>query len=136
MNNVCLVGNMTRDPEIKHLPSGTIVCEMGVAVNDRKPDGNGGYTDYAHFFDVTCFGKLAENCGQYLSKGKKVGITGKLEQQRWEADDGSKRSRVKITAFNVEFLTPKDQDGSSSSQGAYADEPKIAGGPQDDDIPF
>jgi single-strand DNA-binding protein len=139
VNKAMFVGNLTRDPELRQTGSGTSVCELSVAVNDRKPDGNGGYEDYPHYLDVVVWGKQGENCAQWLSKGKKVAITAKIEHQRWEKD-GQKHSRVKFVAepFGVDFLTPRsDSDGGSSNQfipagqSAGAD---FAGA--DDDIPF
>lgn len=134
MNTVCLVGNLTRDPELRHLASGTSLCELSIAVNDRKPDGNGGWTDYPHYFDITTWGKVAENCSQFLAKGKKVAVTGKLEQDRWQNEAGENRSKVKVNAFQVDFLTPKgDSGGSPAAQATGADFPTSAA---DDDIPF
>lgn len=108
INRVTVVGNLTRDPEVKELPSGTKVAELGIAVNDRrKVDGD--WTDVVSFFDVTVFGNQAEACGQYLSRGKPVAVDGKLEQQRRETPEG-KRSKVKIIANQVQFLGSKDDD--------------------------
>lgn len=107
INRVTLVGNLTRDPEVKELPSGTTVAELGIAVNDRrKVDGD--WTDVTSFFDVTVFGHTAEACGKYLSRGKPVAVDGKLEQQRWESSEGQKRSKVKIIANQVQFLGGRD----------------------------
>lgn len=108
LNRVTIVGNLTRDPEVKELPSGTIVAELGVAVNDRRKQ-DGEWTDHASFFDVTVFGHTAEACGKYLSRGKPVAVDGKLEQQRWEKD-GQSRSKVKIIASQVQFLGGRDDD--------------------------
>jgi single-strand DNA-binding protein len=134
VNKALIIGNLTRTPELRHTSGGTAVCEFSVAVNDRKPDGNGGYEEYAHYFDVVVWGKQGENCAQWLDKGKKVGVTGKLDHQRWEKD-GVKHSRVKIIAepFGVDFLTPRDGNGASPS-GASTTAPDFQGA--DDDIPF
>jgi len=107
MNRVILTGNLTRDPEIKQANSGVAICELGVAVNDRKKI-NGEWTDHASFFDVTVFGHTAEACGKYLSRGKPVAVDGKLEQQRWEKD-GEKRSKVVVIAQQVQFLGGRDE---------------------------
>ena len=101
MNTVNIIGNITKDIELRYTPNGTAVVTLSIAVNERR-----GEEDYASFFDVIVFGKQAENCNQYLSKGKKVGVTGRLRQERWEKD-GAKRSKVVIIAERVEFLTPK-----------------------------
>lgn len=136
MNQVAIIGNLTRDPELKHTPSGAAVCDMRVAVNDRRKDGDE-WVDVPYFFNVTAWQTLGERCAQYLSKGKRVGVTGKLTWREWEASDGSKRQSVDIVAFAVDFLTPKGEEGSSSggSSSTYADEPRVDG-PVDDDIPF
>jgi len=128
VNSVNIIGNLTRDPELRTTPSGMAVGSLGVAVNDRvKKDGE--WTDAAYFFNVTVWGAQAESCAQYLSKGKKVGISGKLTWREWEGDNG-KRTAVEITAHHVEFLTPKGE-GESGGYTAPA-----ASTPADDDIPF
>lgn len=111
MNSVSIIGNLTRDPELRHTPSGTAVCNLGVAVNDRVKRG-GEWQDTAYFFDVTVWAGQGESCAQYLSKGKKVGITGKLTWRSWEdKETGAKRSKVEIVANSVQFLTPRSDDG-------------------------
>ena len=85
MNSVHLIGNLTRDPELRSLPSGTSVCKMRLAVNTRRKDGEQ-WVDKANYFDVTAFAGRAENAAQYLSKGSRVGVTGRLESREWEAD--------------------------------------------------
>ncbi len=99
MNSVNIIGNLTRDPEVRQTPSGTSVCEFSIAVND-------GYGEKQHtsFIDVTAWQKQAENVGKYLEKGSKVGVEGSLRQDRWEASDGGKRSKLKVNAFRVHFL--------------------------------
>lgn len=146
MNSVNLVGNLTRDPELRTTPSGQSVANLGIAVNDRKKTATGEWEDYAHFFNITCWGQLAENCAQYLTKGKKVGVSGKLEYRSWE-QDGQKRSAVEITAFQIDFLTPKSESGVGggggsdewrSAQPAATNRfvPAAASSSGDDDIPF
>lgn len=129
MNVVTLIGNLTRDPELRTIPSGTSVCDLGVAVNERVKKGDE-WVDEPVFVDVTVWGAQADNCAQYLSKGKKVGITGRLRWHSWEAQDGTKRSKLDVTASRVEFLTPKGDGGSGER---YEPEP---GSTSDDDIPF
>ena len=101
---VTLVGNLTRDPELRQTPSGTSVCQFGVAVGRRYKDASGQWTDKASFFDVVVWGQQGENSAQYLTKGRQVAIDGRLEQRSWEAQDGSKRSKVEIIAENVVFV--------------------------------
>jgi single-strand DNA-binding protein len=114
VNVVALVGNLTRDPELRHTPSGTAVSTLRIAVNDRVKR-QGEWTDAAYYFDVVVWGKQAENCTEWLAKGKKVGVTGKLTWREWEAQDGSKRQSVEIVANTVEFLTPRSENGGRAS---------------------
>jgi single-strand DNA-binding protein len=139
INRVVLVGNLTRDPELRHTPGGTPVCSLRVAVNDRKRDESGNWVDAPNYFSVSVFGNQAENCAQYLSKGRPVGIDGKLRWREWQQQDGSKREAVEIVADSVQFLGARgDGDGGGNQfvpAGAAqesADFPAAA----DDDIPF
>ena len=145
INRVVLVGNLTRDPEMKHLPSGTALCSLRIAVNTRRKDESGQWTDKPNYFDVSVWGAQGESCGQYLSKGRPVAIDGRLEWREWEATDGSgKRQAVEIVADNVQFLGSRsDGDGgggggqfvpAGASQSNAADFPSQPTG--DDDIPF
>jgi single-strand DNA-binding protein len=112
LNTVALIGNLTRDPELRHTPSGTAVTTLRVAVNDRVKR-QGEWTDASYFFDVIVWSSQAENCAEWLAKGKKVGVKGKLTWREWEARDGSKRQSVEIVADTVQFLTPRSEDGQS-----------------------
>lgn len=106
INRVCITGNLTRDPELRTLSSGTAVCSLRIANNQRaKIDGE--WTEKAHYFDVTVWGKTGENCAEYLSRGRPVAIDGRLEYREWETDDGGKRNAVQIVADNVQFLASK-----------------------------
>jgi single-strand DNA-binding protein len=144
INRVVLVGNLTRDPEMKHLPSGTALCSLRIAVNTRRKDESGQWTDKPNYFDVSVWGAQGESCAQYLSKGRPVAIDGRLEWREWEATDGSgKRQAVEIVADNVQFLGSRgDGDGgggggsfvpAGAAQPSAADFPSQ---PADDDIPF
>lgn len=110
INTVVLSGNLTRDPEAKALPSGTFVVDFSLAVNGYIPN-KGPKVDY---FDITCFGKLAEAIAEYLQKGSHVCLSGRLEQQRWESE-GQKRSRVKVIADRVEFPPKGHSEGDDDS---------------------
>lgn len=146
INRVTLVGRLTRDPELQTLPSGTPVLRLGLAVNGRMQDGAGQWVDKPNFFDVKVFGNQAEFLGQHLAKGRRVGIDGRLDWSSWEAQDGSKRSKVEVVAQSVQFLDSRSDagDGSGSgSGGGYIPSdaaPAPAGdfptSPTDDDIPF
>jgi single-strand DNA-binding protein len=139
INRVVLVGNLTRDPELRHTPSGTPVCSLRVAVNTRRKDESGQWVDKPNYFDVTVWGQQGENSAQYLSKGRPVAIDGRLEWREWEAQDGSKRQAVEIVADSVQFLGGRME---GEAQAAYVPAGATAGGddfpssPTDDDIPF
>jgi single-strand DNA-binding protein len=143
INRVTLVGRLTRDPELRHLPSGSPVLQLGLAVNGRQKDEAGNWTDKPNFFDIKVFGNQAEMLSQHLAKGRRVGIDGRLDWSSWEAQDGSKRSKVEVVAFQVQFL---DSRGDGGEQGQYipasdvtADRSDFApagAAAADDDIPF
>ena len=142
INRVVLVGNLTRDPELRHTPGGTPVCSLRIAVNSRRRDESGQWTDKPNYFSVSVFGNQAESSAQYLSKGRPVAIDGRLDWREWEAKDGGgKRESVEIVAESVQFLGSRDggELGGGGNQfvpaGAAvesADFPAAA----DDDIPF
>ena len=95
-NRVILVGNLTRDPEIRYIPSGTPVCDIGLAVNDRRKNPNGEWVEETTFVDVTLWARTAEVAGEYLSKGSPVLIEGRLKLDTWEGNDGQKRSKLRV----------------------------------------
>lgn len=101
LNRVIVVGRLAADPELKYTPGGTSVTKFGVAVGG-KPKADG--TDTVSFFNVTVWGKAGEACVKYTEKGKRIAIDGRLEQKRWSAEDGTKRSVVEIVAERVEFI--------------------------------
>ena len=149
INRVVLTGNLTRDPELRSLPSGTSVCSLRVACNTRRKDASGDWVDKPNFFDVTVWGAQGENCAQYLSKGRPVAIDGRLEWREWEAKDGSgKRQSIDIIADSVQFLGSRDggeENGScftpqSDVPADTADFQSAPGGgaseDADDDFPF
>jgi single-strand DNA-binding protein len=146
INRVVLVGNLTKDPELRHTPSGTAVCKLRLAVNTRQKDqATGEWGDKPNYFDVTVWGNQGESCAQYLSKGRPVGIDGRLDWREWESQDGSKRQAVEIIAESVQFLGSRgDGEGQSQyipSSDVAADQSdfvKAGAGASaaDDDIPF
>lgn len=117
VNVVVITGNLTQDPDLRHLGSGTAVCELRVAVNTRRKEGNE-WVDKPNFFNVTVWGAQGENCAQYLSKGRPVAVEGRLDWREWEAKDGSgKRQAVQIVANTVQFLGSRDGAGGSGGGG-------------------
>jgi single-strand DNA-binding protein len=139
INRVVLVGNLTRDPELRHTPSGMPVCSLRVAVNARRKDESGQWVDKPNYFSVTVWGQQGENCAQYLAKGRPVAVDGRLDWREWESQDGSKREAVEIVADSVQFLGGRGdgEGGTYVPAGATAqssdDFPSSAA---DDDIPF
>lgn len=139
INRVTLVGRLTRDPELRHLPSGSPVLQLGLAVNGRQKDEGGNWVDKPNFFDVKVFGNQAEMLSMHLSKGRRVGIDGRLDWSSWEAQDGSKRSKVEVVAFQVQFLDSRGESGEAAPQYVPAGDVRADQsdfGPADDDIPF
>jgi single-strand DNA-binding protein len=139
INRVVLVGNLTRDPELRHTPSGTPVCGLRIAVNTRRKDETGQWTDKPNYFDVTVWGQQGENCAQYLSKGRPVAIDGRLEWREWEAQDGTKRQAVEVVADTVQFLGGRMEGGETPAYvqtGAAGASEDFPSSPSDDDIPF
>lgn len=106
MNKLTIIGNLTRDPELRTTPSGINVCSFDVAVNRRKTQGN---QPEADFFRVTAWRALGENCAKYLSKGRKVCVIGSVELSVREAQNGKTYASMEVTADDVEFLSPKDE---------------------------
>jgi len=118
INRVTITGNLTADPELRVLSSGTTLCKMRVACNERRKNGaTGQWEDRANYFDVTVWGKNGENAARYLRKGRPVALDGRLEWREWEAPDGSNRQAVGIVADTVQFL------GGSASKDSACDAP-------------
>lgn len=114
LNSVNIMGNLTRDPEMKYTPSGKAVCSLSIA-NNRVFSKNGEKATEVSYFDVEVWGVVAENCSKYLTKGSGIIVEGRLRQDRWEKD-GKTQSRVRITANNIHFL-PKKQGGEREAVG-------------------
>ena len=146
INRVILTGNLTRDPELRSLPSGTSVCNLRVASNTRRKDSSTGeWVDKPNYFDVTVWGAQGENCAQYLSKGRPLAVDGRLEWREWQDKEGNKRQSVDIIADSVQFLGSREgsenggrftpQSDVPADTGDFQTAPASAGSP-DDDIPF
>jgi single-strand DNA-binding protein len=140
INRVVLVGNLTKDPELRPT-SGSSLCKLRIAVNTRRKDETGQWVDKPNYFDVTVWGNQAESCAQYLSKGRPVAIDGRLEWREWETPEGNKRQAVDVVADTVQFLGARG-DGEGGGAGYIpADASATPAGdfptsPTDDDIPF
>jgi single-strand DNA-binding protein len=158
INRVIITGNLTADPDLRSLPSGTSICKLRVAVNTRRKDNSTGeWVDKPNYFDVTVWGAQGENCARYLAKGRPVAIDGRLEWREWENQEGQKRQGIDIIADTVQFLSSPRDDGGGNGGGftprsdipvdtndfAAAPAGGSSGGggstpsaPADDDIPF
>ncbi|MBE6427192.1 MAG: single-stranded DNA-binding protein [Planctomycetaceae bacterium] len=155
-NRVILVGNLTRDPDLRYTPSGMPVCELGLAVNDRRKTPDGEWIEEATFIDVTFWAKQAEVCSQYLSKGSPVLVEGRLKMDQWE-QDGAKRSKLRVVGERMQMLgtrsagnggqpprsTRNESEAYGSYDSSYSQMPPQRSTPQGDpgpgtmdDIPF
>ena len=126
-NHVTLMGNLTKDPDLRYVPSGAAVCNFGLAINRAYTDEDGEKKEDVTFIDIVCWNKLAEACAEYLHKGSPAFIEGRLKQNSWETEDGQKRYKHEIVARSVQFLSNgkpgKDEDEGDNDRN-------------DDDVPF
>lgn len=150
INRVVLTGNLTRDPELRSLPSGSSVCSLRLACNTRRKDNaSGEWVDKPNYFDITVWGAQGENCARYLSKGRPVAIDGRLEWREWETQEGGKRQAVEVIAESVQFLGGRDDAGGGNGGGGFTPRSDVPVDDQDfkvsqaspaaaadDDIPF
>ncbi len=151
LNKVLLMGNLTRDPEVRYTPKGTAVAELGIAVNRVYSGENGEKREEVTFVDVTVWGRTAENVGEYLKKGRPVFVEGRLQLDSWEdKQSGQKRNKLKVVADNVQFLgSPRGAGGGGPEEGEEAPRSRPSDGgrtsappkgapsePDDDEIPF
>lgn len=153
-NRVILMGNLTRDPEVRQAQNGTYICKASLAVNERVPDGNGGYREEPSFIDMVIFGRRGEAFGKYMQKGRPVMVEGKLRQSRWEdRESGQKRSKLEVIVDDWNFVGGREEnpggggggyggrERSAPSQPASSDFPGPSdfgggGGGMADDVPF
>ncbi len=144
-NRVILVGNLTRDVEIRHLNSGTAVADVGLAVNDRRKTASGEWVDETTFVDVTLWGRTAEVASEYLSKGSPMLVEGRLKLETWETD-GQKRSKLKVVCEKMQMLGgkggggggPRSGGGQRGHEDEYSQPAAASSAPSapNDDIPF
>lgn len=113
MNKLMIIGNLTRDPELRTTSTGVQVCSFTVAVNRRRANGADAGQPEADFFRVTAWRQLGELCAKYLSKGRKVSIVGSVSVSTYTGNDGQTRASLDVTAEDVEFLTPRTEAGES-----------------------
>ena len=143
-NKVILMGNLTRDPEVRYTSSGTAIAKLGMAVNRYWRNQEGQQQEEATFVDVDAFGKQAETIGQYLKKGRPIMVEGRLKLDQWDdKQTGQKRSKLGVTLENFQFLDSRSEDrdgggsgGAQSPGGAPANTQGGGGFAEDDDVPF
>jgi single-strand DNA-binding protein len=152
INRVVLIGRLTKDPELRSLPSGTAVCNLRVACNASRRDTEGGYRDKPNYFDVSAFGGTAESVSRFTRKGSRVAIDGRLEWREWETPDQQKRQAVSVVADTVMFLDgsgerpemgrprggePSDDFGGEETyEGSGGELVGVGAGAEDDDLIF
>jgi single-strand DNA-binding protein len=147
LNRVLLIGRLTRDPELRYIPSGQAVTELGLAVNETWTGKDGQKKEETTFVDVTLWGRQAELACEYLSKGRQVFIEGKLRLDQWETREGEKRTKLKVTALSMQFLDSKGDRSGGGPPPAESSRPDSdppgpparsmePSGPPEEEIPF
>ena len=144
LNRVTLVGRLTRDPELRHTASGDPICSIRLAVSSRQREGDGSWGDKSNYFDVTVFGRQADTAAQYLAKGRRIGVDGRLSWREWQAQDGSRRQSVEVVANDIFFLdSAQERAGEDEFAGGGARSERSTSPPRharvepdDDNIPF
>ena len=140
VNKVILVGNLGRDPELRYIPSGQAVANFTLATNERWRDKDGNNQERTEWHRIVVWGKSAENCAQFLQKGRSVYIEGKLQTQEWEDKDGNKRRTTEVVAQTVQFLGGRGGAESGGGSGGDSDSYGAGGGgssgPSPNDVPF
>ncbi|EHN09663.1 Single-stranded DNA-binding protein [Patulibacter medicamentivorans] len=136
INRVTIVGNLTRDPELRGLPSGGSVCSLRVAVNNRRKDqASGQWVDEPNYFNVTIFGNSADAAARFLAKGRQVAVDGRLRWREWQDQQGNKREAIEIVAQDVQFIGGRDgaPGGGGGQGGNWAGQQGGGGAPAGDD---
>ena len=145
LNKVFLMGNLTRDPEVRHTPKGTAVGDLAMAINLTYRAQDGTEKEEVCYVDVVVWGRQAETCRDYLSKGAPIFVEGRLQLDQWEGPEGEKKSRLRVRADRVQFLSrgggggrgSRAEGGATRERGSESASPKApAAEPADDDVPF
>jgi single-strand DNA-binding protein len=129
-NRVILMGNLTRDPELRYTPTGTPVCDIGLAVNDRYKNASGEWVDQPCFVDVVLWARTAEVASEYLNKGSSILIEGRLKLDSWEGKDGEKRSKLRVVCEKMQMLGGKGGGGGAPGEGGPRQAPRSQAQPQ------
>lgn len=135
MNRVIMIGNLTRNPDVRTTQMGVTVCNFSIAVSRRFKNPQAGQTE-TDFFDVQAWRQLGELCGQYLAKGRKVAVVGSLQTREYTGRDGTKKRAVEIVADEVEFLSPREQAAPGREAFTQTDEPTPFTKVEDEELPF
>jgi single-strand DNA-binding protein len=122
LNKVILVGNLTRDPELRFIPSGQAVANLRLATNRRWKASNGEWKEDTCFVGVVVWGKDAESCAERVKKGSPVLVEGRLQNRSWQADDGQKRSILEVVSERIQFLQPRKEDAAFTGDDPAGDE--------------
>lgn len=146
LNRVLLMGNLTRDPELRYTPNNTAVCSLGIAVNRRWRDQSGEQQEETTFVDCEAWARAAETINQYMRKGRPIFIEGRLKLDQWQDKDGNNRSKIKVVVENFQFIDSRpgggEGDGGGGNRGSRQQQPAPASAPPpheaigEDDIPF
>ncbi|MES2307259.1 MAG: single-stranded DNA-binding protein [Verrucomicrobiota bacterium] len=147
LNKVMLMGNLTRDPEVRHTPKGTAVGDLSLAINQSYKAQDGQLREEVCYVDVVTWGRQAETCKEFLTKGSPVFVEGRLQLDQWETKEGEKRSRLRVRAERIQFLGRPKQGAGGPGNGSHesAAPSRVSSAPHDDhfdqghpadDIPF
>lgn len=141
LNKVLLIGNLTRDPELRYTPSGVPVANIGIAINKSIVTQSGEKREIVSFLRIVAWRKLAEFCGNYLKKGRLIFVEGSLQSRSWTSPDGVKKNSVEVIADNIQTLdrpegTQVQEDGGATAQSAEENAPASEEEGQKDDLPF
>lgn len=136
LNKVFLLGNLTRDPELRYTAQGTAVANFSIAVNRSYKASDGEFKKEVNFFKIVVWGKTGENCSNYLSKGRPVLVEGRLQNRSYETQDGQKRTITEIVADNVQFLSSRGDNASAGASNAGGFNEPFTGEADDEAVPF
>lgn len=139
LNKVFLAGNLTRDPELRYIANGTAVASLSLAISRNYTGKDGSKKEEVVFVDISAWGRQAETCGEYLSKGSSLLVEGRLQLDRWETNTGEKRNKLKVVAQRIQFLSTRRKEGEKAPESLEQepDNIKVSGDvPLDEDIPF
>ncbi len=135
VNKAIILGNLGQDPELRHTPSGKAVATLRIATNEQWTDQSGERQERTEWHSVVVWGRQAENCAQYLSKGRQVFIEGRIQTRKWQDKEGNDRYSTEIVADRVQFVGGRAGSGSGAS-AMDSEKPDMGAPPADDDVPF